>query len=395
MIKNEKSKLTKLGILIFVLIYGCAKKKEENIQIENKINKETMLYNDNNDKIKSILIKQVDSGSDEVYGSFQDYNKDDLDALVIVAQSILKSSGYKIVDNKNFNDIVKKVFGRIIDDHSINEYLKIETFAENKCDKSLQYYPYTTDAQYLYVVKGKFITNFYPLPTIIDYLKLFPDVSKFEKEDIIIEDKIENVKTKASQWKDDLQYLAQTREKNIQILINRNKYLFNDNKASLVWLKFNDQEFLESLVKVFGYVQDKDLLKWVLDRSLKEDKSKEEEFYKILVTKTCDNKYIFHKEVFDIMSQADAKNKENYLNFLIGRIDLPKIEGLNFSEDTRIKALYCYYATKIDRNYMFSFFPKLNDEKFEEEFKRNNYYNIPDFKKLFEDTKNGGIGLPM
>ncbi|RYJ38518.1 hypothetical protein NU08_2495 [Flavobacterium anhuiense] len=394
MIKNEKSKLTKLGILIFVLIYGCAKKKEENIQNENKINKETMLYNDNNDKIKSILIKQVDSGSDEVYGSFQDYNKDDLDALVIVAQSILKSSGYKIVDNKNFNDIVKKVFGRIIDDHSINEYLKIETFAENKCDKSLQYYPYAADAQYLYVVKGKFITNFYPLPTIIDYLKLFPDVSKFEKEDIIIEDKIENVKTKASQWKDDLQYLAQTREKNIQILINRNKYLFNDNKASLVWLKFNDQVFLESLVKIFGYVQDKDLLKWVLDRNLNDD-----EFDKLLFTKTCDNKYIFHKEIFEVMTKADTKSKEKYLLYLRGKTELPKVEDTSFSDTARIYGLYCYYATKftqsIDKGYVYTFFPKLNDEKFEEEFKRSNYYNIPDFKKLFDDTKNGGIGLPM
>lgn len=394
MIKNEKIKLTKIGILIFALIYSCAKKKEENIQSDNKTNNETMFYNDNNDKIKSILIKQVSSGSDAVYGSFQDYNKDDLDALVIVAQSILKSSGYKIVDNKNFNDIIKKVFGRIIDDHSINEYLKIETFAENKCDKSLQYYPYTADAQYLYVVKGKFIINFYPLPTIIDYLKLFPDVSKFEKEDIIIEDKIENVKTKASQWKDDLQYLAQTREKNIQILINRNKYLFNDNKASLVWLKFNDEYFLESLVKVFGYVQDKDLLKWVLDRNLDD-----EEFDKLLFTKTCDNKYIFHKEIFEVMTKADERTKEKYIMYLRAKTELPKVDDANFNETAKIYALYCYYATKftqsIEQGDVYTFFPKLNEKKYEEEFKKNNYYNIPDFKKLFEDTKNGGIGLPM
>ncbi len=394
MIKNKKMKLAKIGILIFVFIYSCAKKNEENIQNDNKINNETMFYNDNNDKIKSILIKQVDSGNDEVYGSFQDYNKDDLDALVIVAQSILKSSGYKIIDNKNFNDIIKKVFGRIIDDHSTNEYLKIETFAENKCDKSLQYYPYTNDAQYLYVVKGKFITNFYPLPTIIDYLKLFPDVSKFEKEDIIIEDKIENVKTKASQWKDDLEYLAQTREKNIQILTNRNKYLFNDNKASLVWLKFNDEYFLESLVKVFGYVQDEDLLKWVLDKNLNDD-----EFDKLLLTKTCDNKFIFHKEIFEVMTKADKKSKESYLLYLRGKTELPKVDDTNFSDTAKIFALYCYYATKftqsIDQGDVYTFFPKLNEKKYEEEFRKNNYYNIPDFKELFEQTKNGGIGLPM
>jgi len=395
MIKSVKAKLVKMGIFIFIFISSCAK-KDENIQNYKKTNNIKMLYtDDNSDKIKSILIKQVDAGNDEVYGSFQDYNKDDLDALVVVAQSILKSCGYKTIDKRSFNDIVEKVFGRIINDNSKNEYLKIETSEGNICDKSLQYYPYSVDAQYLYVVKGKFITNFYPLPAIIDYLKLFPDVAKFEKEDIVIEDKIENVKTKASQWKDDLKNLAQFREKNIQILINRNKYLFNDNKASLVWLKFHDEAFLESLVKVFGYVEDKDLLKWVLDRSLNDDKSKEEEFYKILVTKTCDDKYVFHKEIFEIMTQADTKSKRNYLDFLMGRIDLPKIDGLSFSEDARIKALYCYYATKIDRNSMFSFFPKLDDEKYEEEFKRNNYYNLPDFKELYNDTRHGGIGLPM
>jgi len=388
-------------IALLILIPSCSKEKkdksneekEENIQNYNKPSSEIMFYNDNKDKVKSVLIKQVDAGNDEVYGGFQDYNKEDLDALVIVVGSILKSSGFKTIDNKNFNSIIKKIFGRIIDDNSKNEYLKIETNDDGKCDKSLKFYPYTTDAQYVYVVKGKFITYFYPLPRIIDYLKLFPDVAKFEKEDIIIEDKIENVKTKASQWKDDLKYLAQTRQKNIQTLVNRNKYLFNDSKASLVWLKFNDEYFLESLVKVFGYMEDKDLLKWVLDRNLKE-----EEFEKMLYTKTCDNKYIFHKEIFEVMTQADDKSKKEYLLFLKGRIDFPKLHDLNFSEAAKIEALYCYYATKftasIEQGDVYAFFPKLNDPKFEEEFRKNNYYNIPDFKELYNDTKLGGIWLP-
>ncbi|WP_345140370.1 hypothetical protein [Flavobacterium ginsengiterrae] len=338
------------------------------------------------------MIKQVEAGNDEVYGGFQDYDKSDLDALIIVAESILKSNGYKNPDNNKFNDIVKKVFVRIIDNHSTNEYLKIE-INENKCDKSLIYYPYTADAQYLYVVKGKFVTNFYPLPTVIDYLKLFPDVAKFEKEDILIEDKIENIQTRASQWKDDLKYLSETRENNIQTLVNRNKYLFNDSKASLVWLKFHDEYFLESLVKVFGYVGDKDLLKWVLDRNLNE-----EEFTKLLFTKTCDNKYIFNKEIFEVMTQADVKSQENYLLFLRGRTDFPKLDDLSFRDAAKINALYCYYATKftasIERGDVYTFFPKLNDPKFEEEFKKNNYYNLPDFKGLYDDTKSGGIGLP-
>jgi hypothetical protein len=161
----------------------------------------------------------------------------------------------------------------------------------------------------------------------------------------------------------------------------------------LVWLKFNDQEFLESLVKTFGYVQDKDLLKWVLDRNLNDD-----EFDKILFTGTCDNKFVFHKEIFEVMAQADAKSKENYVQYLLARIDLPKVDDLSFSDATKIKALYCYYATKfigsIESSSIYSFFPKLQEEKYEDEFRKNNYYNLPDFKELYNDTKYGGIGLP-
>lgn len=241
--------------------------------------------------------------------------------------------------------------------------------------------------------KRKALLEAFYIPEIIEYQKKYPDLYQEENKmprKVVIDETCYTI----HKWKD-ITDLAQQRQKNIQTLINRNKYLFNDSKASLVWLKFHDEAFLESLVKVFGYVLDRDLLKWVLDRSLRDDKSNEKEFYKILVTKTCDNKYVFHKEVFEIMAQADAKSKRNYLDFLRGRIDLPKIDGLSFSEDARIKALYCYYATKIDKNSMFSFFPKLDDEKYEEEFKRNNYYNLPDFKELYNDTRHGGIGLPM
>ncbi|MNT05712.1 hypothetical protein D3C72_1403430 [compost metagenome] len=321
--------------------------------------------------------------------------------ILPITKAELKSKGFKFPSNDEFIAKIKMVFGRTIDLKSESKYIYINFW--DKCDKTFIYYPNNISDYFgIYVIKhDNYITDSYALPQIIDYQKMFPDIINYENclpktmKSLDGGEPFEgNGEVIRNFWKDE-KNLVKQRYENLETLLNRNKYLFNDNRASLVWLKFHDDFFLDRLVKVFGYVQDKDLLKWVLDRSLNDDKSKEEEFYKILVTKTCDNKYIFHKEVFDIMSQTDTKSKENYLNFLIGRIDLPKIEGLNFSEDTRIKALYCYYATKIDKNYMFSFFPKLNDEKFEEEFKRNNYYNIPDFKKIFEDTKNGGIGLPM
>ncbi|PBI94544.1 hypothetical protein BSF41_02930 [Flavobacterium sp. ACN2] len=385
----------KRKILILCILTLCSCNGQSQNQKQNDIDNAKK-----NTQMEKFLKNQLEYGKPNENNPYV-FTNSDFELILPITKAELKSRGFKFPSNDKFIAKIKMVFGRIIDLKSESKYIYINFW--DKCDKTFIYYPNNISDYFgIYVIKhDNYITESYALPQIIDYQKKFPDIINYENSLPKTMKSLDggepfegNGEVIRNFWKDE-KNLVKQRYENLETLLNRNKYLFNDNKASLVWLKFHDDFFLDCLVKVFGYVQDKDLLKWVLDRSLNDDKSKEEEFYKILVTKTCDNKYIFHKEVFDIMSQTDTKSKENYLNFLIGSIDLPKIEGLNFSEDTRIKALYCYYATKIDKNYMFSFFPKLNDEKFEEEFKRNNYYNIPDFKKLFEDTKNGGIGLPM
>ncbi|AOC93533.1 hypothetical protein BB050_00377 [Flavobacterium anhuiense] len=350
---------------------------------------------------EKILENQLSKGSTGLYENSFDietysYTNNDLDYSILFLDKILKKNSFSKIDEQNFNDRIYKIFGRLIDPASSKSTLCINF--EEKCSKTMNFYrndnsidikPYL-----IYIIKKhNFITELYAIPEIIDYQKEFPYLIDFENN---IPSEIrtkENDKVTITKWKD-ISDLSQKRQKNIQTLINRNKYLFNDNKASLVWLKFNDEYFLESLVKVFGYVQDKDLLKWVLDRNLNDD-----EFDKLLFTKTCNNRYILHKEIFEVMTKADNKSKENYLLYLRGKTELPKVEDANFRDKAKIYALYCYYATKftqsIDQGYVYTFFPKLNDEKFEEEFKRSNYYNIPDFKKLFDDTKNGSIGLPM
>lgn len=37
----------------------------------------------------------------------------------------------------------------------------------------------------------------------------------------------------------------------------------------------------------------------------------------------------------------------------------------------------------------------LHKQEFVIEFEKKNYYNIKDFKEIFEETKTGGVGLPM
>lgn len=384
-------KLIFIPILLCMLSCGKQNKSENN---QTKLSNTSTMQKDK--EIEKILEKQLKAGG---YANFYDtdyayykYDKSDLEITFKPITRILIKHGFKVIPKDVFISKVKTIFG------NISRYDNI--FYINYSDKcfkpiSVDYYDPDGFRNDLYFsIEDGIILNLFLLPEIIDYQNDYKEIASEEDKfptEIILTGETEKVYI--TKWKD-IKDLAQQRAKNIQVLINRNKYLFNDNKACLVWLKFNDEYFLESLVKIFGYVQDKDLLKWVLDRNLNDV-----EFEKILYTQTCDNKYIFHKEVFEVMTQADAKSQENYLLFLKSRIDFPKLEGLTFSDATKIKALYCYYATKftssIERGDVYTFFPSLNDPKFEEEIKKNNYYNLPDFKQLYEDTRYGGIGLPL
>lgn len=404
----DKKLYMKVVIVLFVffLFQSCNKENKQEIQSKENYPLQEKKLKTMND----ILEKQLKEGASQ-YALDDDGNSvsetlkhsfslDELNTCTVVISEILKSNGYKAPSDIDFNNKINKIFGRLINPNSLNKYLYINYY--NKCDK--EFCNQSNDGvnfKGTYIIKNKnFITDFFYLPELINYQEKFPNIAQLEKKypSEWYNDEL-RMKVGIEKWMEfearkDEYNLSRARDFNKSLIISRNKYLFNDNKASLVWLKFNDEYFLESLIKVFGYVQDKDLLKWVLDRNLNDD-----EFDKLLFTKNCDNKYIFHKEIFEVMTKADTKSKEKYLLYLRGKTDLPKVEDANFSETAKIYALYCYYATKftqsIDQGYVYTFFPKLNDEKLEEEFKRNNYYNIPDFKKLFDDTKNGGIGLPM
>jgi hypothetical protein len=387
-----KRKILLLCISILCSCNGQNQNKNESNVVKKNIQMEKQLK------------KQLEYGRPNENNPYA-FSSSDLALILPITKAELKSKGFKFPSNDEFIAKIKMVFGRSIDLKSESIYIYINFW--DRCDKTFIYYPNNISDYFgIYVIKhDNYITESYALPQIIDYQKMFPDIIHYENSLPKTMKSLDggepfegNGEVIRNLWKDE-KNLAKQRYDNIETLVNRNKYIFNDNKASLIWLKLHDDFFLDRLVKVFGYVRDKDLLKWVLDRSLSDDKSKEEEFYKILVTKTCDNKYIFHKEIFEVMTQADDKSKKEYLLFLKGRIDFPKLHDLNFSEAAKIEALYCYYATKftasIERGDVYAFFPKLNDPKFEEEFRKNNYYNIPDFKELYNDTKLGGIGLPM
>lgn len=378
-----------ITILSILTLSACNKTiKKEKIQPEKV-----------NSTFNTVLEKQIMAGAASEYGSFDHYDKKDLDVLVEIEATYLQQNGFKNISNEDFIKKIEEIFNRKIDPASTTAYLKISP--NDKCDKDLDFKPLTADNQYIYISKKyNLITYFYPLPTIIDYKTLYPKLTVLEN--IPIEIEVEGEKINAARWKD-IPDLQQIRNDNLQILTARNKYLFNDSKADLAWLKSNDKQFLETLVKNFGYVKDKDLVNFILQNNY----NNTDEFEKVFFNVRCNGDIIFNKEVIDVIAHLSSGDKTKYLNSISDLIikETKDNNSLIFSDKSFEKKAemlgkLAYYSTKITEssNIYYTFFSTLNGnlegKNYETEFKKNNYYNIQDFKKIWEETKTGGISYP-
>lgn len=388
--EKVQDKIQMMKTLFFLLLISSFTMacKKENIKERYKTTEMK------NDSIKQILEKQIKSGAAEEYGSYDDYGKGDLDALVEIENNILTQKGYKSLNDEEFVKRVEMIFKRKIDISSATEYLRLDV--NNKCNKELQYNPYTADNQDLYISKkNKFITNFFPIPKVVDYLKLFPEFQSLEKESIEVESDKESLKV--TRWKD-VPNLSQIRYQNELILTSRNKYLFNDNKASLAWLKSNDEYFLESLVKTFGYTKDKDLLGWIMKRN----ESKANDFVnQFLFVRNCKGELEIREGILKYIEDNTTEDEktQNYVNAIASYDVNDKNNNWNEKEIIKIRAyiantydfLFMKYQnignTNIGRfSYLGRIFYNSNKEnskdwqQIEENFKQNNYYNLPHLK---------------
>jgi len=394
-LNNKLKNIVIFFCFFFTLISSCQKKEKSNN--DNKMN--TMELS----KVKETIKKQLENGASEEYGSFEDYNSDDLNVLVSLESGILKSNGYVFLSDKDFSEKVDLFFNRKIDPNSNSEFLKIDL--SNKCDKKMDLKPQTSDFQYLYVSKkNKFITNFWAVPQLINYEKDYPELSIYEDKAVFVNDEVENTKIEVKRWKK-VPDIEKQRQKNTQILINRNKYIFNNSQASLVWLKFNDKEFLESLIKTFGYVKDKDLLKWVVENNRFKTKSGDtngEEYGQLLWHKTCDGKFIFHKETIEIMKEGMKVSDGNYMDDLLDYIRyLEEDQTLEFEEKMVIVANVLNLSSVLAQDnsyekyrYSMGSYYKFSDDKskIDNEFKKNNYYGLPKMNTFWEEAKEEGDG---
>jgi hypothetical protein len=254
----------------------------------------------------------------------------------------------------------------------------------------------------IFIIKERgFITNLYAIPELIKYEKLFPNLVTIENDIIYRKEPDLGNQIIIARWKD-IPDLDQQRKRNIQTLVARNMYLFNDSKAHFRWLVLNDQYFMRSLVTTFGYYDDNELNKWVADNT-EFSSHNIEEVNKILYNKKCDGKIIVNYPILELISEDEKKATDmyyflrwDYFNWFLE--DNNNLE-LTFSQKAEIIArLHSFIYSNMQEyrtyQYMGGFAEWFDaDNKYSKEFEKHNYYNIPNFKKQWKEAKEMGDGI--
>ena len=351
-----------------------------------------------NNKIKSkeerVLEKQLlkaNSISNEVTTiQYYPYDKEDLEISIELLDSILKKDGYNLIDN--FDSKVKAVFGNIKLFDNIY-FLK----TDNKCYNSNEILYNDSEGfkfNLYFSIDKKLMIGQYAIPELIDYRTKYPEISKIEDTISVRKKDKEGENIYVTRWRD-ISDLKEQRKKNIETLVARNKYLFNDEKDSFDWLIKNDAFFMEQLVKRFGYTQDFELLEWVIKKT-HYDKNSPEDYGSLFWVKNCDGSIKLHSNTFKILQKLYnvktayqiLEDIKGYINYL-GDEEQNKKEDLTEEQRIKILANIVYFGEQYkytdDSPYQMMgrlrYF--LSDSQVDILIK-NKYFNLPKFKEWWD-----------
>ena len=234
----------------------------------------------------------------------------------------------------------------------------------------------------------------YAIPELIDYRTKYPEISKIEDTISVTKKDKEGENIYVTRWRD-ISDLKEQRKKNIETLVARNKYLFNDDKVSFDWLIKNDAFFMEQLVKRFGYTQDFELLEWVIKKT-HYDKNYPEDYGSLFWVKNCDGSIKLHSNTFKILQKLYnvktayqiLEDIKGYINYL-GDEEQSKKEELTEEQRIKILANIAYFGEQYkytdDSPYQMMgrlrYF--LSDSQVDILVK-NKYFNLPKFKEWWD-----------
>lgn len=203
-------------------------------------------------------------------------------------------------------------------------------------------------------------------------------------------------------------------------LLHYNKFIFNDNQASLMWLIQNDISFLELLVTEFGYDKNKKLNKAVIESIYKKfdnldnrsrtggnttDYAQLQDFF---FKKNLYKKIDVREGIMETIVGITTKKDKEYLDCLeqVGDIIAKRSRGYSdvsvFDDYTEEEKLYvlsyiCYYVEKayikndveaIDRNWNGNWsvlkYQLRDTPQLLPTLKANNYFNLPDYAEMVQ-----------
>ncbi|WP_238594281.1 hypothetical protein [Chryseobacterium indologenes] len=359
-----------------------------------------------NQDVNTMLKKQLEYGIPSFDNPYK-YSDKDLEVTTPILNQLLLDNGYKAISNEEFNNKIKQIFNRTIDKNSISKFLYINFI--DKCDKELNFFPNDAENNGIFVVKNQnFITDLYPLPTIIDYQKTYSEAAQEENLASKNYKDANGNEVKKYLWKD-TSNLKEQRKKNIQTLIARNLYLFNDNKSQYKWLTLNDSYFMDGLVKTFGYTQDIDLLKWVIERT-KFNKNDPQDYGKLFWVKQCDETVKIHANTFKTLQEIytpditnDMSNQNRFLlDHIKGYLEYfadfnNKETGISKEDKVKILANIVYFAEqyKYDKRFVSGYGDNSKmmgrlrfflDQEEVNILQKNNYFNLPKFKEWWDNA---------
>ncbi|MBP4136755.1 hypothetical protein [Flavobacterium geliluteum] len=388
-----------VACILMPLCMACQNKKSDNHS--NIAQYDTVKKNNS---MKNSLEKQLNRGYRKYFNeagveiSQETFDLSDIDITVQMGKKILISNGYNFIPTNKFYQKIKDIFDRIIEPNSDKSYLYVNYFDD--CDRKFNYYPFDgTDHNGTYIIKREsFIIDFYFIPQLIDYKKEFPEVIKLENS---INKKYKNKEGEEitiELWKE-FPDLSNQRKNNIQTLVARNMYLFNDSRAHFKWLILNDEYFMQSLVTTFGYYEDKELLKWVIENT-KFDKRNPKDLDQIFWNKNCNGTVKLNLEIFPVLKEIIKPNGVDYFEALKQYVmylleDKEKRNELSIADRSKLLAHLVYFGEqyRYDKNYNNqSFFMQRIalfdlDESIEKEIERNNFYNLLNYKNLYEKSE--------
>ncbi len=367
-----------ITLLLFIIInlFSCQQKKENkkekdmiDIQLVKKHLKLQEYYE----------LPEDDTNINHVY------KLTDID-VEIAAQAInkgLKDNGYQTPTAEAFNQKIKTIFNIGANDHC-NNIIEHKDFFTYLISQSKEDEKYLKETEYDYTFDHIFFIKNYKLITYVPLLADFVEVINENELKININQKI----------------------------IARNRYLFNDSKADLIWLLINDKEFLKQLLLVFGYDRELQINKMVLEEYFEKYAqaipTQTERIGDLFFVKDCRGKLQIREGLLKYVEENTNANDNrfiyalgSYMNYLYDK-DVDKIfeedHSKKFSEVEKAK-IVAFIASienlaiekyKGDNPEVWSnaasnlYNLSVSHPEVIDIIKKNNYFNLPNMKNIIE-----------